>query len=244
RSVLKWAQKQQIFDYDIWLVPFNVDSCHWVLVLIIWKLIMLIYLDSMHSYHNKYMDCIANLMEVAYLQQNKNIIDWKDWQIYAPSDIMHQRNSNNCGVHVLHFADMIASGRKYATCTEEMHQIRPWIASELLKNWKETLQTENSGTVAAMSTEETIRRVPKRQLKVHVKSPGGNKDTLTFLSELLSSLFKGMWSIFNLSGNCKKPKDNQSMVFCNGDCQYWYHVECLDVHTVELSDRFYCLSCK
>ncbi|MGH0155521.1 UNVERIFIED_CONTAM: hypothetical protein FKN15_063384 [Acipenser sinensis] len=205
---------------------------------------MLIYLDSMHSYHDKYMDCIANLIEVAYLQQKENIIDWHDWQIFAPSDIAHQRNSNDCGVHVLLFADMIASGRKYDTYTEEMHQIRPWIASELLKNWKETPQTENPVTVAAISIEETIRRVPKRQLKVHVKSPGGNKDTLTFLSELLSSLFKGTWSICNLSGNCKKPKDNQSMVFCNGDCQDCYHIECLDIHTAELSDCFYCPSCK
>ncbi|MGH0170509.1 UNVERIFIED_CONTAM: hypothetical protein FKN15_059128 [Acipenser sinensis] len=128
---------------------------------------MLIYLDSMHSYHDKYMDCIANLMEVAYLQQKENIIDWQDWQIFAPRDIAHQRNSNDCGVHVLLFADMIASGRKSATYTEEMHQIRQWIASELLKNWKETSQTENPVTVAAMSIEEIIRRVPKHQLKVH-----------------------------------------------------------------------------
>ena len=56
------AERKDLFDYNHWLIPLNVDNSHWVLWIVLFpsprqknwaKKIMFVYLDSMHRKNNK-----------------------------------------------------------------------------------------------------------------------------------------------------------------------------------------------
>lgn len=131
--VRRWTRKDNVFAYDIMLIPINVQNIHWSLGVINFKEKTVSHLDSMGR--SDMLSVCDNLLRwVRDEAQDKGVKGfdpeaWRTVEIKVPQ----QNNSDDCGVFTCKFGDWVSRGWKEFTFTSEhMDYFRSRIAHELL----------------------------------------------------------------------------------------------------------------
>lgn len=139
---VRWMQKNNAMDKQIWLIPINEDNVHWTLVVILPATKTLIYLDSMHGNFDKKLAknyyYFFKYFEAKLAKKTKSIKldDWKDWKLHAPKDIPQQTGqSGNCAVHVCVNMYRICSSSDVTYTDSQVTQARKSLA-HLLMNYE------------------------------------------------------------------------------------------------------------
>lgn len=98
-----FLKKCDIFKKDILLIPVNTHTNHWILFVVSLNLQTIVCLDSLHD-HDKYgkteLSWILKFLKRAHLILRGNNMPLHEWKIHFPTDIPHQVNLNDCGLHV------------------------------------------------------------------------------------------------------------------------------------------------
>lgn len=131
--IRRWTRKDNVFAYDIMLIPINVQNVHWSLGVINFKEKTVSHLDSMGG--SDMLSVCDNLLRwVRDEAQDKGVKDfdpeaWRTAEVKVPQ----QNNSDDCGVFTCKFGDWVSRGWKQFTFTSEhMEYFRSRIAHELL----------------------------------------------------------------------------------------------------------------
>lgn len=111
----------------------NKGGNHWTLFIINFQDQSIHYLDSMHGHvQEEVLEGILRFID-SYLPQKK-AIDWKKWEFVECKDIPRQRAfTNNCGVHILTWAYIIATGSCTSFTDENLDLVRVGISNILCK---------------------------------------------------------------------------------------------------------------
>ncbi|XP_003742210.1 uncharacterized protein LOC100908025 [Galendromus occidentalis] len=132
-EVSKWTRRDDIFAKDIFLVPVYTKS-HWCMASIDWRTRVIKYMDSLGGQND---DCLSLLR--TYLAQEmahkKNCeLDLSEWHVEYANNIPQQRNSFDCGVFALKYADHIAQDAKINFSQEDMPAFRESLMLEILQS--------------------------------------------------------------------------------------------------------------
>ncbi|KYM99387.1 Sentrin-specific protease 1 [Cyphomyrmex costatus] len=122
----KWATRNTVWDYPVWLIPVNF-AVHWTILIVIHSRQSIVYLDSLHGNPNeKILNGICN-----FIQENISMSLWDEWTLYTPRDIPSQIINNdvggNCEMHVCTWAYIIASGSYTKFSEDDMSAARKGI---------------------------------------------------------------------------------------------------------------------
>lgn len=131
--VRRWTRRNNVFSYDIMLVPINQQNLHWSLGVINFMKGTVTHLDSMGGADSQFIceDLLRWVNDEARDKGVKNFDprSWKIVHINAPQ----QCNSDDCGVFTCKFGDWVSRGWKNFTFTSDhMNYFRSRIAHELL----------------------------------------------------------------------------------------------------------------
>ncbi|CAG9790408.1 unnamed protein product [Diatraea saccharalis] len=135
RGFNKWLVDNEFAKYNIWLLPFNLNAMHWVLVVVDFERQNIVLIDSAHNclQHDE-ITAILEWLTSTHKYQNTN----KDWKFYAPKDIPNQRDGYSCGVHVCLWIYVICTGIPLSFDEIDARKARARIATHLA----ETTQVE------------------------------------------------------------------------------------------------------
>ena len=120
-----FTQDVNIFKKNLIIIPYNLNSNHWCLIIIdnIEKKIK--YLDSLNKSNNKFKEIVSKIIE--YLKKehfkknlsplpryvsNNVIVTQQATVIYRDKVYSEETNVNDCGVHMLIIADKIMNNEK------------------------------------------------------------------------------------------------------------------------------------
>ncbi|KYN09815.1 Sentrin-specific protease [Trachymyrmex cornetzi] len=113
----KWAEKTNIWEYKIWLIPVHLGA-HWTLLIVVPHRQIFIYIDSLHiKIPNHILIQICNFMDSVrshHLAIGRKQQQWSKWTIFQPKDNPRPDTvseiSENCGIHVCIWSYIICSG--------------------------------------------------------------------------------------------------------------------------------------
>ena len=97
-------------NYDIWIIPLNVNISHWVLAIAILKLKLIVYLDSLHGINRNLLRTILNYVKSQLVSYSTSTFEEKDWDISAATDLNLQKNGYDWGAYVCMYSVMVCNG--------------------------------------------------------------------------------------------------------------------------------------
>ena len=82
-----WIYQQKPMNHDIWIIPLNVSNSHWVVAIVVLKLKLIVYLDSLHEINRNLLRTILNYVKSQHVSYSTPMFEEKDWDISAPTDL-------------------------------------------------------------------------------------------------------------------------------------------------------------
>ena len=137
-----WIYQQKPMNHDIWIIPLNVNNSHWVVAIVVLKLKLIVYLDSLHGINRNLLRTILNYVKSQHVSYSTSMFEEKDWDISAPTDLNLQRNSYDCGVHVCMYSFMVCNGCFFDCNNLDSKYARNWIATNIISEPEEKLNHE------------------------------------------------------------------------------------------------------
>lgn len=114
---IKWASKEGIWNYNIWLLLIHqeVPLRHWSLLIVIPQLQKFVYFDSLHGQPPKnlisHLCAFMNKFRGSIIRSAKTSILWSRWTLHIPDDVPRQGladdTGNNCGAHLCSWVYLI-----------------------------------------------------------------------------------------------------------------------------------------
>lgn len=147
RNVSRWTQRKKIdlFDYDLVLLPINVNNVHWTLGVVNLRLGYVQYLDSLGGPFQDHLGC-SRMSAVFFQNMNRYVQDEymdKKKQTF-PGKLRHftsfsepvpqQSNGSDCGVFACMFAECLSEGRSFDFDTSRIDRIREVMLVECIRN--------------------------------------------------------------------------------------------------------------
>ncbi|KAJ1608317.1 ULP1 like chllamydin domain-containing protease [Cryptosporidium canis] len=147
RNVSRWTQRKKIdlFDYDLVLLPINVNNVHWTLGMVDLKLGNIQYFDSLGGSFQDHLGCTK--MSAAFFQNMSRYIqdEYMDKKKQKfPGQLKHlttfsrpvpqQSNGSDCGVFTCMFAECLSEGRPFDFDTTRIDRIREIMLVECIRN--------------------------------------------------------------------------------------------------------------
>ncbi|CAF1117201.1 unnamed protein product, partial [Brachionus calyciflorus] len=114
KSVLHWYKNENIFAYEMVLVPINVNNNHWILCSIDnLKCTVEVY----DSFQEEYTNLIPNIKAYLNLKYTQyfNLELTFHWVFSYANNIPTQTNTYDCGVFMCKFAEFLSKGSKLFT---------------------------------------------------------------------------------------------------------------------------------
>eukprot|EP00039_Didymoeca_costata_P013946 m.218782 g.218782 ORF g.218782 m.218782 type:complete len:317 (-) comp15906_c0_seq26:496-1446(-) len=111
-GVSRWTKKDDIFSYDLLLVPVNFQECHWSLICVDFKAKYLAFYDSMGLIGNQLLCHIRKYLQAESTKRGKSL-DFRTWKsIPCICNLPQQTNSGDCGVFLCKYAECLI-GQKH-----------------------------------------------------------------------------------------------------------------------------------
>ncbi|KAK9172665.1 ULP1 like chllamydin domain containing protease [Cryptosporidium meleagridis] len=147
KNVSRWTQRKKIdlFNYDIVLLPINVNNVHWTLGVVNFKLGYIQYIDSLGGKFQDYLGC-TKMSAVFFQNMNRYIQDeyfdkkkekftgqLKHFTKFS-EPVPQQNNGSDCGVFTCMFAECISEGRPFDFDTTQIDKIREVMLVECIRN--------------------------------------------------------------------------------------------------------------
>ncbi|KAH8582918.1 ULP1 like chllamydin domain containing protease [Cryptosporidium sp. chipmunk genotype I] len=147
KNVSRWTQRKKIdlFDYDIVLLPINVNNVHWTLGVVNFRLGYIQYIDSLGGSFQNHLGC-TKMSAIFFQNMNRYIQDEyldKKKEIF-PGQLKHftsfsepvpqQNNGSDCGVFTCMFAECISEGRSFDFDITQIDRIREVMLVECIRN--------------------------------------------------------------------------------------------------------------
>lgn len=227
-NALQCFIRYSVPEQDIVLLPL-VRNEHITLIVIIRKLKMLLYLDSLSGVivPKSEIDFVMSLYKSYDNIITKTNFNIFDWHLYIPKDIPKQKNGYDCGVYACLFAELLICGNKdvlkyldFKDLCQYRHIIRSSMEKEMrdckIKAFKE--RTFSKKNLLSMALTERL------ELKnINVESVQGN--TMEFLATIVNKYWdEDTMSTCALGNECNNVFDK--MVICKA-CDHWFHLKCL-----------------
>lgn len=134
-NVRRWTRRDDVFSYDLMLIPINKHNVHWTLGVIDFRARVVMHLDSMQTGGDP--NVCQNLLDWVRdeaAERGKYESHWqgKGWTA-VERDVPTQGNTDDCGVFLCKFADFLARGwTDFGFEQKHMKYFRARIAHELL----------------------------------------------------------------------------------------------------------------
>ncbi|XP_069491807.1 uncharacterized protein [Ambystoma mexicanum] len=236
-SVHEFGIKSDIMAKDIWIIPTNVQNTHWVLMLLFMKWKMIVYLYSNQTLYTKYIDMPQTLMDM----QMASNIDWSKWTIHAPHDAPAKHDSSSCGLFLCLFAHILCSG-SLVPFPADLTAVRHWISMELISG-KSFLPKSQLKKQKYCRAKKGIKQNIKKDFNTQFSRspPKEATSTVEFLTTSLDDYYTATWFLCFMGKLCKKPTKSK-IILCQGLCQDWYPLSCLDRAHFP-SGLYKCLKC-
>lgn len=227
-EIIPAFQNAQIMDYDILMFPYNCRARpegvrdHWSLIVVIFKLKYILYIDSMTrgTYVN---DQVIKLLQgmISKLWDSERLpLFWEDWRLFRPKrQIVDQGNCYDCGVHVCLWAHVCCS-QKLNIRPTQCAKARQWIHDEIILEPPQV-------------TTSLHRKLPKERVVPYEDYPlepyidwlpDNHQSFVDFCATLAKSLFKAN---FTTCAAAKCISSEGEIYYCRGHCMDWYHLPCI-----------------
>ena len=235
---IKVGVKMRLLRQDLVLVPIF-RNLHWSLLVINVKKKHLVYLGSLHinfpDVFSIFARYLCDLDRVMY----KGGVNVGDWRCYRAASVPRQPNGYDCGIFVLHYAELICTGKYEPRClhvsTKKREEIRDKIVSSSGKVEKRYYARVEVAPLSVRSTEKAT---------FSESIPGGLKSWGQYLTSLIRTMFDSTFKKCQKGDKCRRPTECSDMVHCE-KCREWYHVECIDVTQCDLEGdaSYHCQAC-
>lgn len=132
-SVRRWTRKEDIFSYDILVIPIHLRM-HWCMALIDFRKKRITYYDSMGSSNMECLRALASYLEDEHLDKKKTEFKMSDWRLTNAKDIPQQMNGSDCGMFACMFAEVLTRDGEINFSQEHMPYLRRRMVLEILEN--------------------------------------------------------------------------------------------------------------
>ncbi|KAF7459003.1 Ulp1 protease family, C-terminal catalytic domain-containing protein [Cryptosporidium felis] len=147
KNVSRWTQRKKIdlFDYDLILIPININNVHWTLGAVNLKLGYIQYFDSLGGSFQDHIGC-RKMSDSFYENLNRYIQDehldkrksefpkkLEHFRIFK-EPVPQQNNGSDCGVFTCMFAECLSDNRSFDFDPERIDEIREIMLIECIKN--------------------------------------------------------------------------------------------------------------
>ena len=65
-------------NHDIWIIPLNVNNSHWEVAIVVLKLKLIVYLDSLHGINRNLLKTILNYVKSQHVSYSTSMFEEKD----------------------------------------------------------------------------------------------------------------------------------------------------------------------
>jgi len=132
--VSSWTDnlKSSIFQMDRVLFPINIQNKHWSLIVVYMKERKIEYLDLLGYPSDEHMGNVAHYLDDHAKDQSLESPDAIHWERVVPTNIPKQKDSFNCGIFALTYADYRCLGDDLPFSVEDMPRLRKKVAQEIL----------------------------------------------------------------------------------------------------------------
>ena len=238
--MMKRGLSLNILKSDIILAPVCHEN-HWTLIVVDRSKRIISQLDSLHGKIKFVLQTFSDFILTLEKTYNKHCGLLDRWKVCKPSDLVLQKNSFDCGVHVCLYADIICNGKGKIPKGNLINK-RKYLKDKIKKSSESNLPRIEDRNVRIDSTNILIEN---KNIEILTKFP--KISSQIYLQNMVMRVFKTTKNICLLGPKCLKPKDEKTMIFCDG-CHDWYHRECLDDKNnytiLNDSNSFLCNTCK
>ncbi|OII75446.1 ULP1 like chllamydin domain-containing protease [Cryptosporidium ubiquitum] len=147
KNVSRWTQRKKIdlFEYDLVLLPINVNNVHWTLGVVNFKLGYIQYIDSLGGKFQDHLGCrkmsaiffqnMSRYIQDEYLDKKKQEFPGRLKHFTNFSEpVPQQNNGSDCGVFTCMFAECLSEGRSFDFDVAQIDRIREVMLVECIRN--------------------------------------------------------------------------------------------------------------
>ncbi|CAN7976779.1 unnamed protein product [Ixodes persulcatus] len=117
-ALRRWTRHVDVFAHDMLLVPVHLGK-HWCLAVVDFRTKSIRYLDSMGDSNPQCHKVLRQYLQDESRDKRAIDLDLSDWTFEATKDIPLQRNSSDCGMFALKYAEYITRDAKITF--DQMH---------------------------------------------------------------------------------------------------------------------------
>ncbi|KAJ7561095.1 hypothetical protein O6H91_03G013800 [Diphasiastrum complanatum] len=138
-GVRRWTRDIDVRTYDCLFFPVNLNNLHWVLVVVYIASGVVEFYDSLSSTSFKSVTTtVIKYMDEEALENNWSSSNFKNWKpVDVGNAIPRQVDSNNCGVYMCVYADLLSRGLRppFSFSSKDISSIRLGMAADFLKGF-------------------------------------------------------------------------------------------------------------
>ncbi|KAG0426304.1 hypothetical protein HPB47_026572 [Ixodes persulcatus] len=130
-ALRRWTRHVDVFAHDMLLVPVHLGK-HWCLAVVDFRTKSIRYLDSMGDSNPQCHKVLRQYLQDESRDKRAIDLDLSDWTFEATKDIPLQRNSSDCGMFALKYAEYITRDAKITFDQMHMPYFRRRMVYEIL----------------------------------------------------------------------------------------------------------------
>lgn len=133
RKGLAYVRNKNVFDMDMLVIPMNQNENHWVMVVVNIKEKRIEFYDPLQQRRTIYTEMFFMqkwFAELAALQNFKTV-NIQAWGSQMMTNVPLQKDINNCGVYVCHFAEFLSRGVPLVIDQDNLEYLRNQILVDL-----------------------------------------------------------------------------------------------------------------
>mmetsp|Transcript_114533 Transcript_114533/g.262803 ORF Transcript_114533/g.262803 Transcript_114533/m.262803 type:complete len:387 (-) Transcript_114533:60-1220(-) len=136
KAVARWAKKAvgDVFALDAIVVPVHLSLTHWALGVVDMRRKRFLFLDSLNGTCGAFAKYMMEYLRLEHEDKKKSPLpDQEQWltELVTVQDVPRQRNSYDCGVFTLMFAECWSDSRLFDFCQDGMPEYRKKIAVQI-----------------------------------------------------------------------------------------------------------------
>lgn len=130
-GVKNWTAGVDIFTQDLIFVPVHLVN-HWCMVMIDVRVKEITYMDSLYRPNDECPKQVLNYLKCESLHKRNTPLNVHEWKIRLNPALPRQKNSDDCGVFALKFADFAARNSNMNFSQTDMPSFRRQMRNEIL----------------------------------------------------------------------------------------------------------------
>uniref|UniRef100_A0A914Y9X6 Ubiquitin-like protease family profile domain-containing protein n=1 Tax=Panagrolaimus superbus TaxID=310955 RepID=A0A914Y9X6_9BILA len=150
-GVKTWTKNENIFDYDIWIIPVHIVN-HWCVAVVHLATKKIEYFDSMLSENKTIFPLLRSYISSEMKDKKNRDISIEEWQSVCRKDIPKQKNSWDCGVFACQYALYAINNVPMNFCQEDMPYFRQKMLYEIYTQKLINLQQQHDPQPQPLNT--------------------------------------------------------------------------------------------